>query len=113
MAGELCDGVHVHPFHSPRYVAEVMRPELEAGAAKGGRTLADLTLVCPVMTAVGDTDEEQAATREHARFMIAFYGSTRTYSPIFELHGFEGLSEQLHARQRERRLRGNGRVDHR
>ncbi|MFA9563743.1 MAG: TIGR03617 family F420-dependent LLM class oxidoreductase [Acidimicrobiales bacterium] len=101
MAGELCDGVHVHPFHSPQYVTDVMRPELEAGAAKGGRTLGDLTLVCPIMTAVGDTDEEQAANREHARFMIAFYGSTRTYSPIFEIHGFDGLSEQLHARQRE------------
>ncbi len=100
MAGELCDGVHVHPFHSPRYVTEVMRPELEAGAASAGRTLDDLTLVCPIMTAVGDSDEEQAATREHARFMIGFYGSTRTYSAVFELHGFEGLSEQLHAKQR-------------
>jgi len=26
--------------------------------------------------------------------MIAFYGSTRTYSPVFEHHGFAGLSDE-------------------
>jgi hypothetical protein len=33
--------------------------------------------------------------------MIAFYGSTRTYAPVFEQHGHEGLSDLLHQRQRE------------
>ena len=28
--------------------------------------------------------------------MIAFYGSTRTYSPVFEHHGYDGLSDRLH-----------------
>jgi probable F420-dependent oxidoreductase len=101
MAGEVCDGVHIHPFHSVEYLAETQIPNIERGAAAGGRTLDDVTLVCPVMTAVGDDDEELHITREHARTMIAFYGSTRTYSPVFEQHGFDGLSEQLHARQRE------------
>ncbi len=100
LAGELCDGVHLHPFHSPEYLRKVQIPNIEEGAARAGRDLGDLTLVCPIMTAVGDTDAEIEATREHARTMIAFYGSTRTYSPVFELHGFEGLSEELHAAQR-------------
>ncbi len=100
MAGELCDGVHIHPFHSPRYLGEVQVPAIAEGAARAKRDLADVTLVIPVMTAVGDTDEEIAATREHARAMIAFYGSTRTYAPVFEIHGYEGLSEALHERQR-------------
>ena len=30
----------------------------------------------------------------------AFYGSTRTYSPVFEIHGYEGLSDKLHAAQK-------------
>lgn len=100
LAGELCDGVHVHPFHSPDYVREVQLPEIAAGAALAGRTLDDVTLEIPVMTGVGDTAEEIAATREHARGMIAFYGSTRTYSPVFERHGFDGLSARLHELQR-------------
>ena len=58
------------------------------------------------MTAVGDTAEEIAATREHARTMVAFYGSTRTYSPVFEHHGYGGLSDALHERQREGDIQG-------
>lgn len=106
MAGEVCDGVHIHPFHSPQYLTEVQRPAIEEGAARAGRSLDDITFECPIMTAVGDTDEERHETREHARQMIAFYGSTRTYSPVFEVHGFDSLSDQLHAKQREGDLAG-------
>lgn len=106
MAGEVCDGIHIHPFNSPEYIVERQRPHVAEGAARSGRELGDITFEIPVMTPVGDTDEELAATREHARQMIAFYGSTRTYSPVFETHGFDGLSEQLHARQRDGDLAG-------
>lgn len=101
MAGELCDGVHVHPFHSADYLRANQIPNVAEGAARGGRSLADVTFEVPVMTAVGATDDEIEKTREHARTMIAFYGSTRTYSPVFEHHGYHGLSDQLHERQRE------------
>ncbi len=101
MAGEVCDGVHIHPFNSATYLADVQRPHVEDGALKAGRSLHDITFEIPVMTAVGDTEEELAFTREHARSMVAFYGSTRTYAPMFEIHGFDGLSERLHTLQRE------------
>ncbi len=106
VAGEVCDGVHVHPFHSPRYLSDVQIPAVTDGVQRAGRSLNDITFVCPVMTAVGDTEEQATAAREHARSMIAFYGSTRTYSPVFELHGFVGLSDQLHAKQREGDIAG-------
>ncbi|MEZ5245800.1 MAG: TIGR03617 family F420-dependent LLM class oxidoreductase [Acidimicrobiales bacterium] len=106
MAGEVCDGIHIHPFNSAAYIADRQRPHVEEGADRAGRSLADVTFEIPVMTPVGDSDEELAETREHARQMIAFYGSTRTYSPVFETHGFDGLSDQLHAKQREGDLAG-------
>ena len=101
MAGEVCDGVHIHPFNSPDFIRDGQLPHIVEGAERAGRTLADITLEIPVMAAVGDTDEEIATTREDARGMVAFYGSTRTYSPVFEQHGFDGLSDRLHAAQRE------------
>ena len=52
------------------------------------------------MTIVADTDEERTRLRDFARFQIAFYGSTRTYAGVFEIHGWEGLSAQLHQLQR-------------
>ena len=106
MAGEVCDGIHIHPFNSATYLTEMQRPHVEEGAARAGRSLDDITFVIPVMTAVGDTEEELASTREHARSMVAFYGSTRTYSPMFEIHGFDGLSARLHALQREGDIAG-------
>ena len=110
MAGEVCDGVHIHPFHSPEYLTDTQIPNIVEGVQRAGRDLADVTLVCPIMTAVGDTEEEIAKSREHARMMIAFYGSTRTYSPVFEQHGFEGLSDKLHAAQREGDIAGMGKL---
>ena len=88
MAGEVCDGIHIHPFNSAAYVRDVQRPRVQEGVDRAGRDLVDVTFEIPVMTPVGDTDEEMTESREHARQMIAFYGSTRTYSPVFETHGF-------------------------
>ncbi len=106
MAGEVCDGIHIHPFNSAAYITERQMPHVTEGVNRAGRDLGDVTFEIPVMTPVGDNDEELAETRENARQMIAFYGSTRTYSPVFETHGFDGLSDQLHAKQREGDLAG-------
>jgi len=98
--GEVADGVHVHPFHSRRYLDEVIIPNINAGAQKAGRNPSEVRLACPVFTIVGDSDEEREEWRQRARFQIAFYGSTRTYARVFELHGWDGVSERLYELQR-------------
>ena len=37
MAGEVADGVHVHPLHSVHYLEQRLIPAVQAGAAKAGR----------------------------------------------------------------------------
>jgi probable F420-dependent oxidoreductase len=106
MGGEVADGIHVHPFHSRRYLDEVIRPNVAEGAEGAGREAGDVKLVVPVLTIVGDSEEERKAARNAARMQIAFYGSTRTYRGVFELHGWEGTSEKLHALQRQGDLAG-------
>jgi probable F420-dependent oxidoreductase len=101
MIGAVGDGLHVHPFHSPRYLAEVVRPNVEAGAVGAARTLDQVRFVCPVLTIVGDTEAERERWRRRARTQLAFYGSTRTYRGVFELHGWDGVSERLHELQRQ------------
>src|ERR687893_1328777 len=44
LAGELCDGFHVHPFHTPEYVRQVVKPAVAAGAEGAGRDPAHVTL---------------------------------------------------------------------
>jgi len=98
MAGAVADGVHVHPFHSRTYLEEHLLPGLREGAHDAGRRVEDLTLSVPVFTVVGDTAEERAAWRERARFQIAFYGSTKNYSFMFDMLGFEGTSAAINQR---------------
>jgi len=99
-AGEVADGIHVHPFHSRRYLDEVIIPNITAGARRAGRDFRGLKLVCPVFTIVGDSEDERAEWRQRARFQIAFYGSTPAYAGVFELHGWQGVSQRLTELQR-------------
>lgn len=97
LAGELADGFHVHPYHTRKYLTEVVLPNLETGAAKTGRSRSDIAIVCMPFVAVGDTPTERATMREVMRAQIAFYASTPTYKPVLALHGWADKAEQLSA----------------
>jgi len=105
LAGELCDGFHIHPFHSVRYLREVTLPTIEEGLRISGRQRDELELVSSVLVIPGDT----GAKREQASFLvrqqIAFYASTPSYAPVMELHGWGDTREQLS------RLAAKGRWD--
>jgi alkanesulfonate monooxygenase SsuD/methylene tetrahydromethanopterin reductase-like flavin-dependent oxidoreductase (luciferase family) len=36
VAGEVCDGLHVHPFNSPKYLRESVHPWVEGGLRTSG-----------------------------------------------------------------------------
>ena len=75
-------------------------PNVAEGRATADRPVDAVTMACPVLTIVGDTDEEQERWRQAARFQLAFYGSTRTYRGVFEIHGWEGTSESCTSTRR-------------
>jgi probable F420-dependent oxidoreductase len=91
LAGELCDGFHVHPFNSPRYLQEVITPAIEEGLAKADRKRSDISV--SVTAFVATTPEEE----NFARAQISFYASTPSYRPVFALHGWEDVAEKLSA----------------
>jgi probable F420-dependent oxidoreductase len=100
MAGELCDGVHVHPLHSMKYLTDVVEPAIVAGAKRGGRERSTIELLVPVLTIVGDSEQERAASRAFCRQQVAFYGSTPNYALQFDLLGLEGTTARLRERQK-------------
>ncbi len=100
MAGEVADGVHIHPLNTPTYLRETVLPNLEAGAARSNRRVEDLEIIVPAFLVVGDTDVERARWREMARIQVAFYGSTPNYAFIFEQLDREGTTDLIRERQR-------------
>ena len=95
VAGELCDGLHVHPMHSLAYIENRLLPAVAAGAERTGRTVQDVDLIVPVFAIAGDTAEERAPKVARARTQIAFYGSTPNYAFQFEDLGFHGVGAEL------------------
>lgn len=95
LAGELCEGFHVHPFHTPKYLAEVVLPNIEAGLKQAGRSRGDIQLASAVFVIGGDTEAERAQNREAVRRQIAFYASTPSYHSVFALHGWRAVAEEL------------------
>jgi len=91
LAGELCDGFHAHPFHSPRYLKEVMLPALDEGTRQTNRKRDDVSVS---VTAFAATTPEEM---NFARAQISFYASTPSYRPVMDLHGWSGVAEKLSA----------------
>tara|TARA_B110000003_G_C16610748_1_gene519316 strand:- start:149 stop:1180 length:1032 start_codon:yes stop_codon:yes gene_type:complete len=106
VAGEVADGVHVHPMHSMNYINKRLLPEIEEGAHRSGRSKADIDLIVPVFAIAGDTPEERAPYLHRAKTQIAFYGSTPNYAFQFEDLGYEGITVALGAKMKQGDLQG-------
>jgi len=97
IAGEVADGVHVHPLHTVRYLREVVGPAFAAGAARAGRRREELVVAASVFAAIGETRAEVDSIKELYREQISFYASTRSYRKLMELHGWGDVCDRLHS----------------
>jgi probable F420-dependent oxidoreductase len=97
LAGELCDGVLLHPLGSHDYTREVVLPAVRAGAEKAGRSPDDIDIVAAPFIITGKDRATVQAALAPVRQQIAFYSSTRTYHSVLEFHGWTDVGQQLHA----------------
>ncbi len=103
LAGEVCDGIHIHPFHTTRYINEVVKPHVEEGLAKAGRDPASFEYATTAFV-LGGSEEQQEGLLNIVRGQLAFYGSTPTYRKVFDMHGWEDLQPRLQQAMREGRV---------
>ena len=97
VAGEVCDGVRLHPLCSRRYVEEVALPRLADGMGRSGRSRVNFDVFGGGFVVTGPDQKTVAEGMEWVRKRVAFYGSTRSYLPILALHGLDELGQKLHA----------------
>lgn len=95
VAGEVADGLLVHPVNTRRSLRELTLPALARGAARAGRELAALEVVCVTIVVTGRDEAQMEISREAVREQLAFYGSTPAYRPVFDLHGYGDLHPEL------------------
>jgi len=98
-AGRVADGLVGHPMFTAEYVAEVVRPELDAATAKAGRDPDDVALTGILMCAV--SEDEDAARRQLA-YAIAQYAASRVYERLFTLHGWSKQQQLIREAARRR-----------
>src|SRR4028118_1986171 len=105
LAGELCEGFHVHPFHSPEYLRRTVKPAIAEGARRADRRAEDVELATSVFIVSGQNEDETTRQRESARSQISFYASTPTYRTVLEAHGWEPVGERLGVLARQKKWR--------
>ncbi len=94
VAGEVADGVRLHPVCTERFIDERVVPALGAGAARAGRDLADIEVCMKPLVATAATDAGLEQVVRTVRARVAFYLSTPAYRRVFGLHGWEALAEE-------------------
>jgi probable F420-dependent oxidoreductase len=96
VAGQVADGVRLHPLCSRRYLEEVCLPQIATGMQRSQRKRENFDVHGGGFVVTGPDEATVVAGMEAVRRRIGFYGSTRTYMPILALHGLQDLGLKLH-----------------
>jgi len=95
LAGEVCDGVRLHPFCTRRYLDEVVLREVATGMRRSGRAREHFEISGGGFIATGPDEAAVERMVEWVRYRVAFYGSTPAYWPVLAVHGLEELGAKL------------------
>jgi probable F420-dependent oxidoreductase len=96
VAGEVADIVMPHGFMTDKYMRDVLLPNVAIGLKRAGKTWTDIEITGGGFTVFGETESEIEQGLERLRQPISFYGSTRSYHEVFEVHNLKDLGMQLH-----------------
>ena len=96
VAGEVCDGVSLHPLMSPEFLDQRILPHIADGAQRAGRDVSGVNLSGSGFIITGPNRSVIEERKYAVRRQIAFYSSTRTYSTVLETHGFQDVGVRLH-----------------
>jgi probable F420-dependent oxidoreductase len=103
VAGEVADGMIIHPFSNVPFIEQVTMPALQRGLDKAGRTRAQFEVSYSNFVVSGRNEQEFEAAKKAAKERIAFYGSTPAYKGVLEAIGVGDLQPQLNAMSKQGR----------
>ncbi len=95
VAAEECDGVMLHAFCTRKYLDNVILPRLQTGLDAKNKSFDEFEISGGGFIVTGKDDEAVNKMFEWVRMRVGFYGSTPSYWPVFEAHGWEDLGHKL------------------
>lgn len=101
VAGEVADGLLVHPFTTERYLREVTLPALARGMARREQPVENFQISLSGLIATGSSLEQRVLADTAVREQIAFYASTPAYRGVLDLHGWSELQVTLNELSRQ------------
>ena len=101
VAGEVADGLIVHPFNSMPFLEERAMPAVHRGLEKAGRSRDDFTMQVNAIVITGETDQQYQAAEDSVKGLLGFYGSTPAYRPPMDAVGLGDLQPELNALSKE------------
>ncbi|MFT5441469.1 MAG: putative F420-dependent oxidoreductase [Myxococcota bacterium] len=96
LAGELCDGLRLHPISTFDFTAKSVLPAIAEGAKRAGRDANDIDVVGAPFLCLAKDEEGVRAAMEDQKQHIAFYASTPTYHSVLEHHDWMDTAQELH-----------------
>lgn len=108
VAGEVADGMIIHPFSTLPYIEAVTLPAIERGLAKSGRSRKNFEISYSCFVVTGRTEEEFQSAKKAAKERIAFYGSTPAYKGVLDAIGVGELQGELNTMSKQGRWKEMG-----
>ena len=101
VAGEVADGLIIHPFSNEKYIREVTLPAIDRGLAKSGRSRENFEIAYTPFIVSGKDEETFEKSKLEAKNRIAFYGSTPAYKNVLAVHGWGDMQFELNKLSKE------------
>jgi len=108
VAGEVADGMIIHPFSTLEFIKSVTLPAIQKGLDKSGRSMDDFELSYSNFVVSGSTEEQFKKNKQQTCERIAFYGSTPAYKGVLESIGAGDLQPELNVMSKQGRWKEMG-----
>lgn len=103
VAGEVADGLIVHPFNTLPFVRDEQLPVALQALAASGRSREAFQVEIAAICVTGDTEESYRNAEQTVKGLLAFYGSTPAYLPPMQAVGYGDLHPELNRLSKEGR----------
>ncbi len=103
VAGEVADGVRLHPVCTTAFIDNEVLPAMARGAARAGRNGDDIDICLKPLIGTAPDEETLEHVTTTVRERVAFYLSTPTYRRAFAVHGWDEIAREASTLARAQR----------